>query len=149
MKNSQIRMALTVVAITLFLNVQGQSNKTTAQTEVTPKAGDTQPATGHVKSKHGHILISEIPTQKHTATKAEVVDGGVAKAGIRGNEIIGEGEYLNFDKVIMQRSITGQIPEGFPKHVKGQTKEEYKKIMMDWARNHTEFIKDEYRNEIK
>ena len=68
--------------------------------------------------------------------------------GIRGNDILGEGQYLHFDKKIMSHSVSGEIPVGFPKHIIGQSKEEYVKIMEDWALAHPEkFIEPgEYLN---
>jgi hypothetical protein len=49
--------------------------------------------------------------------------------------VFGEGQYLNFDKKIMLMSVTGEIPNGFPKHIKGQTKPQYAEVMKLWAKN--------------
>lgn len=70
------------------------------------------------------------------------------KSGVNGNEIIGEGAYLNFDKKIMMYSVDQKIPTGFPKHVIGQSKEEYVQIMKQWALEHPDqFIKlSDYMN---
>lgn len=144
----------TIIALfaTISNSVQAQTkNSTSTVTEVQPKVETpttTQSTTTPTKSLHGHLLIQEIPTQKQTASKAEI-NQGVAKGGIRGTEIIGEEEYLNYDKTIMQKSITGQIPIGFPKHIKGQTPQQYKEVMMVWARNNKHLIKEEYHHEIK
>lgn len=148
--------AITLVALfaTISISAQAQTQTKTSKsvvTEVKPKVetpAQTQSLTNPTKSPHGHILIQEIPTKKQASSRKEV-NQGVAKGGIRGTEIIGEGEYLNFDKTILQKSITGQIPVGFPKHIKGQSEEQYVQIMMDWARNHVQQVKEEYRNEIK
>lgn len=76
------------------------------------------------------------------------------KGGVRGNDILGEGEYLHFDKKIMSYSITGEIPEEFPKHIIGQSKEEYVKVMESWAlANPEKFIEPgdylDYKEQIK
>jgi len=138
--------------IFISASVQAQTKEKAKEViEVKPKAETpitTQSTTNPTKSPHGHLLLQEIPSQKQTSSKSEV-SHDVAKGGIRGTEIIGEGEYLNYDKTIMQKSITGQIPVGFPKHIKGQKEERYIQIMKDWARNHVQQIKEEYRNEIK
>lgn len=60
----------------------------------------------------------------------------------------GEGEYLSFTKKIMEVSVTGQIPDGFPKHVKGQSKEQYIAIMKAWAKENKDWIKPEYHNQL-
>lgn len=145
--------AFIIIALfaTISNSIQAQTKKSiSAVADVQPKVETpttTQTTTNPTKSPHGHLLMKEIPAQKQPASKTEV-NKGVAKGGIRGTEIIGEGEYLNYDKTIMQKSITGQIPVGFPKHIKGQTKEQYIQIMKDWSRNNIQQVKEEYRNEI-
>lgn len=152
MKNSLVKTTLVAffVSTITIVNAQTKTSKSVI-TEVKPEvetSTKTQSTTNPTKSPHGHLLIQEIPAQKQPASKTEV-NQGVAKGGIRGTEIIGEGEYLNYDKTIIQKSITGQIPVGFPKHIKGQTKEQYIQIMKDWSRNNVQQLKEEYRNEIK
>lgn len=150
--NSIIAFTLVALVATVSISSQAQTKKSiNAVTEVQTKVEtptQIQPLTNPTKSPHGHLLIQEIPTKKQAESRKDV-NLGVAKGGIRGTEIIGEGEYLNYDKTILQKSITGQIPVGFPKHIKGQTEEQYVQIMMDWARNHVQQVKEEYRNEIK
>ena len=49
----------------------------------------------------------------------------------------------------MERMIDGQIPAKFPKHIVGQTPEDYKVVVMNWAKNNLQLIKQEYHHEIK
>ncbi|MBX2958709.1 MAG: hypothetical protein KF732_02025 [Flavobacteriales bacterium] len=131
------------------LNENSKDTKTSAATEIKQEVKVVQQSSNEPqKSPHGHLLMKEIPIHKNVVSKTDVNEG-VAKGGIRGNEVIGEGEYLNYNKVIMQKSITGKIPVGFPKHIKGQTPEQYKAVIMDWARNNKNLIKEEYHHEIK
>lgn len=131
------------------VNENSKEKKTPTITEVEQEVKVEQQSPNEPqKSPHGHLLMKEIPSQKNASTKVDVNEG-VAKGGIRGNEVIGEGQYLNYNKVIMQKSVTGEMPIGFPKHVKGQTPEQYKIVVMDWARNNKNLIKEEYHHEIK
>jgi len=57
---------------------------------------------------------------------------------VRGNDVIGEGQYLSFTKKIMSMSKTGGIPIGFPRHVKGQNKGQYVEVMKLWVKNNPE-----------
>lgn len=61
--------------------------------------------------------------------------------GIRGTEVIGEGRYLNFDKEIIKRSVTGEIPSDFPKHIIGQSKADYIIVMNEWVKNNPSKVK--------
>ncbi|MGE0562678.1 MAG: hypothetical protein AB7O47_12745 [Flavobacteriales bacterium] len=97
------------------------------------------------KSPHGHLLIKEIPQN----LRANSVQSKQSGSGIRGTEIIGEGQYLNYNKVIMERSVSGKIPVDFPKHIIGQSSEQYKEVILIWARQNLNLIKPEYHHEIK
>lgn len=151
MKNILIKSTLITLVLAISVSLNAQTKKTTnAVTGVKAKvktSSNSEGVAGSPKSD-AHLLMPEIPKQKQTVSTVEV-NAGIAKGGIRGNDIIGEGEYLNFDKVIMESTINGQIPASFPKHIKGQTKQQYKIIMNDWARNNLQLIKEECRSKIK
>jgi len=137
---------------TISISVQAQNEKSISVATENQQKDETlvqpQSLSKPTKSSHGHLLIKEIPARKQTNSKLEVTPNA-SKGGIRGTEIIGEGEYLNYDKAIMQKSITGQIPVDFPKHIKGQTKDQYIQIMKDWVHNHNQQVKEEYLDAIK
>lgn len=82
-----------------------------------------------------------------TSTRPIVNSNSTPSKSVNGETVVGEGKYLTFTKQIMEASVTGQIPEGFPKHVKGQTKEQYVQIMKVWAKNNLNQIKEKYRAE--
>ena len=50
-------------------------------------------------------------------------------------------------KRIEKSLVSGEIPVSLPKYVSG-TKEEYVKVLREWAANHLELIKSEYHEKI-
>lgn len=152
MKKIVFKTTLVSLCLSSSLLMTAQTKKEVKETLVVKPIAET-PATTTINnepkpSTHGHILIKEIPAYKPVISVTET-NQDVAKGGIRGTDVIGEGEYLNYNKTIMQKSITGQIPVGFPKHIKGQTPQQYKDVIMVWARNNKHLIKEEYHHEIK
>jgi len=114
--------------------------------------------TGKKKTELKPVPLEDTNSPKYRASQHSLtVSSGnqsFKKEGVRGNDILGEGQYLHFDKKIMSYSITGEIPINFPKHIIGQSKEEYVKIMEDWAIAHPEnFIEPgdylDYKEKIK
>ncbi|MCC7332280.1 MAG: hypothetical protein IT232_06710 [Flavobacteriales bacterium] len=99
---------------------------------------ELKPVTKPIEKSSPKWTATTAPSSK-TGTK-NVVHG---KPGIHSNQLIGEGQYLNFDKVIINRSVSGEIPNGFPKHKIGQTKKEYIAVMKKWGAEHPELFKPE------
>ncbi|MCB9361257.1 MAG: hypothetical protein H6588_08150 [Flavobacteriales bacterium] len=122
--------------LTLFLSfalVSKAQNSTKPQENTKKKIT----ATNNMQSQQPRITTSTRPINNNNNTRLKSVDGGV---------VIGEGEYLTFTKQIMEHSITGQIPADLPKHVKGQTKQEYLQIIKEWANNHPDQFKQKNSN---
>lgn len=84
------------------------------------------------------ITSSTRPILKSSNAQSKSVNGGI---------VVGEGKYLTFTKKIMEKSVTGQIPDGFPKHIKGQSEDQYIQIMKTWSKNNLDKIKEKYRAE--
>jgi hypothetical protein len=99
----------------------------TTEAQNTQKIAIKQSDASHLKTNSPKITTSTRPQS-------------VKARGVRGNDIIGEGEYLNFNKKIMERSVTGEIPVGFPKHIIGQTKKEYVEIMVAWGKKNPTLV---------
>jgi hypothetical protein len=106
-----------------------------------------------VSSKKEIASTNKMQTQKpRITTSTKPISSSsmnTNKAAISNNtNIIGEGKYLSFTKKIMEMSITNDIPQGFPKHIKGQSEEQYVQIMKNWAKNNISQVKEEYRAEV-
>src|SRR3989344_6311176 len=123
MKNLSIKITLS--AFMLSSSIIGNA-------QTTEKKVELKPVTTPLKKESPRFTASTRPINSNNNVTFTKVPSN--QTGIRGTEIIGEGRYLNFDKQIMLRSVDGEIPVGFPMHVKGQTKEEYVQIMLDWAK---------------
>jgi hypothetical protein len=125
------------------INKKSPETKASAVSEIGQEVKVVQQPTNEPsKSPHGHLLMKEIPVQGNTKVSK-------TKEVKLSTEIIGEGQYLNYNKEIMLRTIDGDIPSTFPKHIKGQSKEQYNQVIMEWARNNKNLIKSEYHHEIK
>lgn len=142
MKKIKFLLSSVFVVFTFVVNAQ-QRNQMPKSNNVDVPASTV--VTEEKKSPHGHILLQESPE----ILRANSSQSKPSASGVRGTEIIGEGQYLNRDKVIMERSISGQIPKDFPKHIVGQTPEQYREVVMNWARQNLHLIKPEYHHEIK
>lgn len=57
-------------------------------------------------------------------------------------------DYMNLEKKIMTWTIAGDIPATLPKYEKGQTKEEYQKVLRNWAKNNLHLIKKEFHVKV-
>jgi len=149
MKYLALNFSVLVIAFFISNSSIAQENKKSPETKVSTvvearqdvkvvQQSTNEPS----KSPHGHLLMKQIPVQGNTkASKTKEVK--------LSTEIIGEGQYLNYDKEIMLRTINGDIPSTFPKHIKGQSKEQYNQVVLEWARNNKHLIKSEYHHEIK
>lgn len=130
MKNFLLKTTLVAffVSTLTITNAQNANQKT-----------ELKPVTTPLKKESPRLTAVERPIgspNKVTFTKVPN-----SKTGIRGTEIVGEGQYLSFDKQIRLRSVSGEIPIGFPKHIKGQSKEEYVQIMLEWAKKNPDKFK--------
>jgi len=87
-------------------------------------------------------LLNEIPaTTKNsttTSTPAPTTTRNTKRAS----------EYLSMEKKIIEWSIAGEIPASLPKHIEGQTKEQYNAILKNWSKNNLNLIKKEYHKQI-
>lgn len=130
MKKFLLQTTLLAIFVSTFTLVNAQT---------TSQKAELKPVTTPLKKESPRFTAVERPigsSNKVTFTKVPN-----SKTGIRGTEIVGEGQYLNFDKQIRLRSVSGEIPVGFPKHIKGQSKKEYVEVMKEWAKNNPEKIK--------
>jgi hypothetical protein len=126
--------------LTLFLSfalVSKAQNSTKPQENTKKKIT----ATNNMQSQQPRITTSTRPISKSSMN-------GSKPAISNNSTIIGEGKYLSYTKKIMEVSVTGEIPEGFPKHIKGQSEEQYIQVMKTWAKNNLNQIKEEYRAEV-
>ena len=130
MKNSLLK----TMFVTLFV-----SSLTIVNAQTTNQKAELKPVTTPLKKESPRFTAVERPINSSNKVTFTKVHSG--KPGVRGTEIIGEGRYLNFDKQIVLRSVSGEIPVGFPKHIKGQSKKEYVEVMKAWAKNNPEKIK--------
>lgn len=132
MKKNNIKILLFSSSILLFsfgVSAQNNNNKV-----------ESKPISTPLKKQSPRFVAVEKPISKSDSSSPEKVSNE--------KKVIGEGKYLTFTKKIMEYSITGQIPEGFPKHKKGQTKEQYIKVIKAWAKENKDKIKPEYHNKI-
>lgn len=144
MKKNYFRTLFFSSSMLLFcLSIHAQNNNQKAE---------LKPVTTPLKKESPRFTTSTRSINSGASTS--IPKGASKSTGIRGNDILGEGKYLHFDKKIMSYSVTGEIPVGFPKHVKGQSKDEYVKVMEDWAlANPDKFIEPgdylDYKEQIK
>lgn len=149
MKISHINLAAAILFFTSFsVNAQSNTTKTESVKPVT-KISETKTSTTKVESTNQRAeakqeikLLNEIPTTREAVTTAKsrpIIPRD-------GNKRVSE--YMSQEKVIMARTIAGDIPASFPKHVEGQTKEEYRVIMKAWAKNNLNLIKKEYHAKV-
>jgi hypothetical protein len=126
--------------LTLFLSFAVISN---AQDHKNPQVSPKKKiaTTNNMQSQQPRITTSTRPISKSSMN-------GSKPAISNNSTIIGEGKYLSYTKKIMEVSVTGEIPEGFPKHIKGQSEEQYIQVMKTWAKNNLNQIKEEYRAEV-
>lgn len=97
---------------------------------------------GQSKSDYLNVINEWVKRNPNKVKPKSAINKNISTtSGIRGTEIIGEGKYLNFDKEIMQRSVTGEIPSDFPKHIVGQSKSDYILVMNEWAKNNPMRVK--------
>lgn len=125
---------LKTMFFTLFV-----SSLTIVNAQTTNQKSELKPVTTPLKKESPRFTAVERPIgspNKVTFTKVPN-----SKTGIRGTEIVGEGQYLNFDKQIRLRSVSGEIPIGFPKHIKGQSKSDYILVMKHWVENNPDKVK--------
>lgn len=54
--------------------------------------------------------------------------------------------YMGMKQQILAWLVTEVIPEGFPKYVEGQTRDDYQNQVLKWAKNNQKYIKNEYRS---
>lgn len=148
MKNNSF---VTLIIITLFsfgytAQVKAQSNKSVSET-IDVKSLDASKSDSQIieTSPHGFILLQESQLPSKTASKKSKPIVSVSNDG----QIIGEGEYLNYDRAIIERLISGLIPSDIPKHKIGQSNEQYLEVLIGWAKNNLHLIKPEYHHEIR
>ena len=127
MKTLQINLAITLIFLVVSFAVNAQSSKT--------KSTSVQQRT---ETKQQIKLSENIPS----STKSVVVSATPSQRPARVSE------YMSMEKIIMERSVSGQIPASLPKHVEGQTKEQYTEIIRNWAKNNLSLVKPEYHDEI-
>ena len=130
MKNSLLKTTLVAFFVSTLTIVNAQT---------TNQKAELKPVTTPLKKESPRLTAVERPINSNNKVTFTKVPSNTS--GIRGTEIIGEGQYLNFDKQIRLRSVSGEIPIGFPKHIKGQSKAEYKVVMKHWVANNPDKVK--------
>jgi hypothetical protein len=126
MKTLQMNLAVTALFLLTSIAVNAQTNS--------KKSSSKQQA----EEKNKITLLNEIPSNK----KASSVSSSTKRTNARVSE------YLSMEKKIILWSVAGEIPSSFPKHVEGQTKEQYIAIIKAWGKNNLGLIKKEYHNKI-
>lgn len=149
MKSNYFRLGA-VLAITMLLsisalNAQNRVSKATNtknvkkeeiqkvnNNQVKPKAETKQQMelSPELPVKSKPVIISSQPAQTTNTPKTRVSD------------------YLSMEKKIMAWTVAGDIPSSLPKHVEGQSEEQYKSIILNWAKNNLDLIKPEYHQKI-
>jgi hypothetical protein len=129
MKILQINLIAASLMFLGSLSVNAQTNKTITSTKERTEA------------KQEIKLLNEIPADK----RAVSVQSTVAKKPQRPTPV---SSYFQFEKKIMAWTIAGNIPASVPMHVKGQTKDQYKTILMTWGKGNLNLIKEEYHAKI-
>ncbi len=133
MKTLQINLA--VVAAFLVASLAGNAQTSDSKSNTTQRAEEKQKIT----------LLNEIPAANKNSTTVSTTQPTV-KGPVRSNARVSE--YLNMEKKIIEWSIAGEIPASLPKHIEGQTKEQYNAILKNWAKNNLNLIKKEYHAQI-
>lgn len=57
--------------------------------------------------------------------------------------------YMNQSREILSRLKVKEIPASFPKYKEGQTREEYKEVMMEWAKANKEMLNPEFKRKLE
>ncbi|OFY96109.1 MAG: hypothetical protein A3K10_16745 [Bacteroidetes bacterium RIFCSPLOWO2_12_FULL_31_6] len=130
MKTLQINLAAVAALLLTSLSVSAQTSDS--------KSNSTQ----RVEEKQKITLLNEIPA----ASKNSSTVGSPASTTTRNSARTSE--YFGMEKKIIEWSIAGEIPASLPKHIEGQTKEQYNAILKDWAKNNLSLIKKEYHAQI-
>lgn len=133
MKSLQINIIVSSIFLLGVVSVNAQTNKS--------KSVQKQ----RTEAKKTIELSNEIPVRKKP-TRVVSTTPTTTKTPIRSNAPVGD--YLGFEKVIIERSVSGTIPANFPKAKQGQTKEAYAEVMKDWARKNLNQVKEKYHSEI-
>jgi hypothetical protein len=132
MKTIQINLAVTSMILMASFSANAQTNVEKSNATI-----DRTEAKKEIK------LLNEIPTTKKTVVTNSLT---AVKPAINGNARVSD--YMRMEKKIMSMTIAGDIPVNFPKHVDGQTKDEYKLIAKNWGRNNLNLIKKEFHVRI-
>ena len=119
MKTLQIKLAFAALFLITSVSVSAQSNKTSEDNQSVP-------------------LLKEIPASNNNKT----VVTSSRPAPQRTNARVSE--YFQMEKKIIAWSVAGEIPSSFPKHIEGQTKEQYIIIFKEWVKSHLDLVKEEY-----
>jgi hypothetical protein len=130
MKTLQINLAVMSLFIMTSFSASAQTNVTKSTA-----TGDRAEAKKEIK------LLNEIPTAKKTVA----VETTSANKTQRPTLV---SDYMSKEKQIMTWTIAGNIPASIPRHIKGQTKEQYNAILRTWAKNNMNLIKEQYHAKI-
>lgn len=57
--------------------------------------------------------------------------------------------YMGLDDEILKRSTVDEIPADFPKHIKGETKQEFQRRGMIWAKKHLDLVAPEFLDKVR
>ena len=131
MKTLQIKLSVTCLFVIASISVNAQS-----------KVVKSTSASDRAEAKKEIKLLNEIPKDK----KAVIVESTAAKK--RPERPLPVSDYMSMEKRIMSMTIAGDIPAALPKHIEGQTKEEYRLIVKNWAKNNLNLFKKEYHVRI-
>jgi len=130
MKTLQINLAILSLIILASFSANAQTNITKATAK-----------NDRVEAKKEMKLLDEIPTAKKTVS----VESSTATRTQRPAKV---SDYMSKEKQIMAWTIAGNIPTSIPKHIQGQTKQQYNVILRTWAKNNLNLIKEQYHAKI-
>ena len=130
MKTLQINLAAVAALLLTSLSVNAQTSDN--------KSNSTQ----RVEEKQKITLLNEIPAANKNSASTSSSASTTTRNSARTSE------YFGMEKKIIEWSIAGEIPASLPKHIEGQTKEQYNAILKNWAKNNLNLIKKEYHAQI-
>jgi hypothetical protein len=70
------------------------------------------------------------------------------KVVVKKNENQRVSDYFQFEKKIAKWSISNDIPSSTPIHKDGQSRNDYAEVLLDWAKNNQNLIKEEFRDKL-
>lgn len=94
------------------------------------------------------LLISVTANAQTNNVKPSSISSSPSLMQTTENGSVRDSDYLGMEKKIILWSIAGEIPSSFPKHIGGQTKDQYIIAIKGWAKNNLDLVKKEYHTKL-